>query len=99
MSQHVGRMSGGKVFASQLVIVDPGVQDWRTLVADLGTDAKLVVLDPARDGMQQIANAVAGLRDLEAIHIVSHGRAGEIDLGGTRLGAASLDHLRASAAR
>jgi len=37
--------------ASYLVIIDPSVEDWRTLVADLGLDAGLVVLDPQRDGV------------------------------------------------
>jgi hypothetical protein len=82
-----------------LVVVDQGVEDWRTLTADLATDAKLVVLDPARDGVTAIADAVAPLHELAAIHIVSHGNAGEVRLGAVRLSAASLDRYTDALAR
>jgi autotransporter-associated beta strand protein len=77
--------------ASHLVVVDPSVEDWRTLVADLGPDAGLLVLDPARDGVQAIAAAVAARRGLAALHIVAHGRPGEVRLGSAILSSASLD--------
>jgi fibronectin-binding autotransporter adhesin len=83
----------------QLVLIDQRVEDWRTLAADLAVDAKLVVLDPARDGVQAIADAAQGLRDLSAIHIVAHGRPGEVHLGGAILSSASLDRHADALAR
>jgi Domain of unknown function (DUF4347) len=82
-----------------LVVVDPGVEDWRALVAGLAADAELVVLDPARDGVQAIADAAHGQRGLSAIHIVAHGRPGEFRLGNAILSSASLDSHAAALAR
>jgi hypothetical protein len=44
MSQRVVRLSGAKLFPSHPIIVDPGVEDWRTLVAELAAGARLAVL-------------------------------------------------------
>ena len=99
MSQWVVRMNGAKPFASQLVVIDPGVGDWRTLVAGLAAEAKLIVLDPIRNGVQAIADAAAGMRNLSAIHIVAHGEPGRIDLGSAGLSAANLDGYADALAR
>src|SRR6185312_5786399 len=56
--------------------------------------------DPGRDGVQQIADILAAndLRDLAAIQIVSHGFAGEVELGTAILNDSTLaDHADALA--
>jgi hypothetical protein len=74
-----------------LVVIDPAVEDWHTLVSGVAADANLLVLDRTRDGIAAIADAV-DLRNLSALHVVAHGHAGEIDLGSVTLSSANLDH-------
>jgi Tol biopolymer transport system component len=81
----------------ELVIIDPGTDDVQQLVDDLqaatGADRQLevVVLDPDRDGVAQIDEILADHENLDALHIVSHGREGGVRLGSTWLDADNLD--------
>ncbi len=81
--------------ATELVIIDPATPDYQALVADLaertGGQVEVVVLDPGADGIGQITNLLRNRQDVAAIHIVSHGAEGRLELGGSRLDAASLE--------
>jgi hypothetical protein len=53
------------------------------------------MLDPERDGVEQITEALADHEGLDAVHIVSHGADGVLELGSGTLSAANLDaHAR-----
>jgi VCBS repeat-containing protein len=69
----------------------PGLSD---LLAQVPADATVVLLDPARDGLAQVNEALAGQHDVRAIHLVTHGDQGAIMLGSTRLDLATAgdDH-------
>ena len=75
----------------ELVFLDPNAPDVVRLIEDLnqqrssGRSIDLVLLDDARDGVDQISDALAHYSGLEAVHIVSHGAEGEVWLGSTRL--------------
>jgi len=49
-----------------------------------------LILDAERDGIEQISEAIAGLSDLSAVHIVSHGADGVVELGNSELSASTL---------
>ena len=77
----------------ELLIVGAGIADSRTLLDGLardGRDIEVLELDPAQDGLDQIGAALAGRDDLAAIHILSHGASGELQLGADTLDAATL---------
>src|SRR5262249_58768192 len=76
----------------QVVFIDSRVPDIQDLLAGLAPDTLAFVLDPARDGVQQIADILAAshLTGLAAISIVGHGAAGELDLGATVLNEGDL---------
>src|SRR5580765_772820 len=61
----------------EVVFVDSGVADAQALIDDLrahsGAELVVVQLDAQRDGVQQITDTLAQLRDVDAVHIVSHG--------------------------
>ncbi len=75
----------------ELVFVDTSVPDYQQLVDDLlatGDDARqfeVVVLDSDRDGVEQMADTLAGRNGIDAIHIVSHGSPAELQIGNSRL--------------
>ena len=76
----------------EIIFVDTKVDDYQALLSDINPHAEVVLLDASRDGVQQIAEALAGREDFDAIHIVSHGDQAELQLGITRL---TLDSMLA----
>ena len=74
----------------EIVFVDTGVEDWESLVADLRAQGSerwldVVLLDGDRDGVAQISDVLDDYQDLDAVHVVSHGAAGALQLGSTWL--------------
>ncbi len=73
--------------ARDIVFVDARVTDVLQLVDELaqqrpaGASFDIVVLDSRQDGVQQISDVLAHERGLAAVHIISHGAAGEMQLG------------------
>ena len=56
----------------------------------------MVQLDPDRDGVQQISEALAARSGIDAVHILSHGEPGAVQLGNTTL---NFDSLLANATK
>ncbi|WP_462324346.1 DUF4347 domain-containing protein, partial [Desulfoplanes sp.] len=71
--------------ADELVFVDPSVKDYQSLVANISSDARVIVLDPTRDGLTQVSEFLAQNGETSAIHILSHGDAHTLNLAGTTL--------------
>jgi hypothetical protein len=88
------------LFTPRVLFVDPGVADYQSIVANTPANATIVVLDPARDGVQQIHDFLAHNTGLEAaidivtnlasVDVVSHGSPGEIHIGSTVLNAGTM---------
>ncbi|MBW2421025.1 MAG: DUF4347 domain-containing protein [Deltaproteobacteria bacterium] len=85
------------VVRRELVIFDPGVEDYELLVNDLRASSpadrgiEVILLDPDEDGIAQIGEILAGYDNLDAVHIVSHGTDAAVQLGSGWLAADSLD--------
>ena len=81
---------------SEIVFVDTGVAHHNQLLADLqarhhtSRHFKVHVLDGRQSGIEQITKVLAGYRDVDAIHVLSHGMNGAVQLGNTWL---YMDHL------
>ncbi len=73
-----------------IVFIDGAVDDIDVLIADIGPNAEIHILDSNADGVEQIAAVLAGRTDIASLHIISHGRSGTLDLGDTKLTAASM---------
>jgi N-acetylneuraminic acid mutarotase len=65
----------------QVVFFESGVADYRVLQKGLAAGADAVVLDGGGDGLAEMAAFLKGRHDLTAIHIVSHGAPGALELG------------------
>ncbi|HYC46138.1 MAG TPA: cadherin-like domain-containing protein, partial [Burkholderiales bacterium] len=71
----------------EIAFVDTGVADYQRVLDDLkdqqesGRSLDVIVLDAARDGVEQIGEALEGREEIDVIHIFSHGTAGAIKLG------------------
>ena len=75
----------------EVVFVDAKVSDYRALAAGLDAGVELVVLSAEGDGVQQVADYLEGRSGIDAIHLVSHGDVGRIELGDTTLEAGNTD--------
>ena len=73
-----------------LLIVDPRVADWKTLVAGAKPGVEVVVLDPSSDGVTQVSNALQSAGNVQALEFLTNGASGQIALGSTTLDAATL---------
>ena len=81
----------------ELVFVDTDTPDYQNLIDELSAsgDASrqldIVLLDNTRDGITQITEILADYQDLDAVHILSHGENGAVDLGATQLASQDVD--------
>ena len=88
----------------ELIFIDRGVEDAQHLADQIrhaAGDHVLfdVIMLGDDDGMAQISRALAAAHDLGAVHIISHGSAGALELGEVRLDAARLAIDGAAVAR
>ncbi len=81
----------------EVVFIQAGLEDSDSLIADLqwqadalGRSLSVVVLSGETNGFDQIDSVLAQYSDLSAIHIVSHGADGMIQLGGSWLTAGNV---------
>ena len=81
----------------ELVFVDTDTDGYEQLVEDLinnsdeGREFDVVILDNDRDGIEQISEVLATYESLDAVHIISHGDDGTIDLGNANVDLARLN--------
>jgi hypothetical protein len=80
----------------EIVFVDGGVENAQAIAEQLRASEggsrflQVVVLEQDRDGVAQITEALTAIKDLTAIHIVSHGQNAAVLLGNMQLNASSL---------
>ena len=75
---------------TEIVFVFDDLTDWQTLVDAAPQGAEVVVLSAAQDGLAQIADHLQGRSGVDAIHVLSHGDVGQVQLGNVRLDSAGV---------
>ncbi len=84
-------MSNNPTRIKQVFFIDSAVPDSDVIVAGLATDAVYYRLDANQDGLQQMADSLAGYSGLDAIQIISHGSPGGLQLSNGLVTQATLD--------
>ncbi len=74
----------------ELAFVDSNVHNYQEIIAQLGHDVEVILLDSTQDGLEQITSALADRSGLDAVHIFSHGVDGGIQVGATWINEFSL---------
>lgn len=72
-----------------IVFVDIRVPDYEKLLVGIEPGTEIVILDSQQDGVTQISNHLQG-KQYSALHILSHGSAGSLQIGNGYLGIANL---------
>jgi hypothetical protein len=73
-----------------VVFVDAPVEDSEILVGALAANVEVVILNDRQDGIAQITAALAQRQDIAAVHLLSHGCPGQVQIGNGWLNAANL---------
>lgn len=76
---------------SEIAFVDDSVADWQSLASSMPAGVEVVKLDSRGDGLKQIADYLTSCSDVDAIHVLSHGSDGQVNLGTLTLNSSNLD--------
>ncbi|NNE37647.1 MAG: DUF4347 domain-containing protein, partial [Gammaproteobacteria bacterium] len=71
--------------SNEIVFIDRGVDDYETLLSGLNSNAEVIFIDTDSDGVLQIADALSNRENVDAVHIIAHGDAGQLQLGNSVL--------------
>lgn len=74
----------------QIVFIDSAVPDCESLIGGVQPGVEVIILDSGRDGVEQIGEILSHRSDIAALHIVSHGSPGALQLGNAALNSANL---------
>lgn len=74
-----------------LIIIDGSLEGIDQLLKGTSEGANVVVLNPKQDGIMQITDVIQHYRKIRALHIVSHGSSGCLQLGNRKLNLNNID--------
>ncbi|MEG5067440.1 esterase-like activity of phytase family protein, partial [Microcoleus sp. B3-A4] len=75
---------------SSIAFLDSALPDSQTLRNGIAAGTEVIILDAARDGVEQITEALANRSNIKSIHIISHGRSASLLLGAIDLNLTNL---------
>jgi VCBS repeat-containing protein len=75
---------------TEVVFVDPAVPNYQELLGGMDPNIEVIMLDERQDGVEQMATTLSGRSGIDAIHLISHGSAGQLQLGTGTLNADSM---------
>src|SRR4028119_594578 len=76
---------------STLVFLDSKVEDYHSLISGISPNAEVIILDKTLGGIEQITERLATKQNIEAIHIISHGSPGAVQLGANTLNSSNIE--------
>lgn len=76
--------------SQQILFIDPAIGDTASFLAQIDPSIEVILLSADQNGLEQIAQALAGRTGVDAVHIVSHGGAGYLQLGSGTLDQSGL---------
>ncbi|MEG4634804.1 DUF4347 domain-containing protein, partial [Microcoleus sp. AR_TQ3_B6] len=77
--------------ALQLIFIDSNVEDYQSLISGISPNSEVIILDKTLDGIEQITERLAIEQNIEAIHIISHGSPGAVQLGANTLNSSNIE--------
>lgn len=83
--------------SSNIVFIDPRVDNFNSLLSGLKANVEAVILDSTKDGIEQITDFLKGRTGaVDSVQILSHGSAGNLQLGSTQLNSETLGKYQQS---
>ncbi|GGF37632.1 hypothetical protein GCM10011611_50130 [Aliidongia dinghuensis] len=84
--------------ANEILFVDPRVANWQSLASSVKSNVQVVVIDPTKDGIDQVTAALQGRSALTSIQFLTYGQPGQLELGSGTVTTASLSSHAAEVA-
>jgi hypothetical protein len=78
----------------QLLFADPKVKDCEELIQNAAANTEVIILKSDRDGIEQITETLQQRNEIAAVHILSHGAAGCLQIGATELNLDNIETYR-----
>src|SRR5690606_1091620 len=75
----------------EVAFIDSRVTDWQSLAEDARPGIEVVLLDGEQDGLSQMAGWARQHTGYDAIHVLSHGSEGRVQLGALTLDADAVE--------
>lgn len=75
----------------EVVFIEDNVADYQSLIDETNAGVEVVLLDSTQDGLSQMAEWAKTHSDYDAIHLISHGSEGQLNLGGLTLDASTVN--------
>ena len=73
------------VARQEIVFLSSSVREYQQLLDGISPNVEVIVLDPARDGVEQMAETLAGRTGIDAVHLIGDGTEAEMNLGSSFL--------------
>ena len=74
----------------EVVFIDAALPDYQTLVKGINPEASVYLITAGENGFTTMATVLDNHSEIEAIHVLGHGREGEITLGNGTINGATL---------
>jgi hypothetical protein len=74
----------------QIVFIDGSINNYGELIPYIPENAEIFLLNSHQDGITQISNILKDYTDISTIHIISHGSAGQVQLGSSNVNGNNL---------
>ncbi|WP_026103593.1 DUF4347 domain-containing protein, partial [Pseudanabaena sp. PCC 6802] len=75
----------------RIAIIDIGISGYSSILASIDPKAEIFFVDPTRNGVAQISELLSDRTDISGIDIISHGSAGQLQLGNFTLSGDNID--------
>ena len=69
----------------EILFLSPSVRDYQQLLDGISPNVEVIILDPTRDGVEQMAEILTGRTGIDAIHLIGDGNEAEMHLGASFL--------------
>jgi hypothetical protein len=89
---------GNVMTTKNYYFIDARVNDSQALISGLQSSDQWTMIDAKLDGLDQMATALAQVKNLAAIHIISHGAESALILGSSALNLANIHSYQAQLA-
>ena len=90
-----GKNTQASIEITEILVIDTSLASYEQIITDIDqTNLDIHFIDSQKDGILQINKILYQYKNLDALHIVSHGSEGEINLGNSSLNSDSLDSYK-----
>jgi len=79
--------------SNEIIFIDGSVENAQEFLTNIDPSAHVYFIDSNRDGVAQITYFLGLHSDIDAVHIITHGEPGQLNLGNTLLNSGTLEQF------